>query len=355
MTLESVKDSSIDVRKGAKPKSEIIPITFCEVRKENIQRYFFGSYFKYTFALILTTIVSLLISIAIGFFKIYEQANYYCLIVLISLLIIMRFGSMASSYKRVNIVFSLSFSVFYTLASWFILSKYSLGAYDIRPIIFSVTDTSKTLINICISIFIGFLAHSLSYPMLKNFQSYSKIANIRTPINLYSFCFEAIKSINGFPMRMLKFIYIMCPWFSIIFFFIRNYTQSKNFDILYDSLYLGIIFAISFYKLFYVKNEIRLIINDSFEAYRNYETKRTIKSGKKAVISFYQTERMIMIYATSLVIGPSINIIMALMYVSSFFMSGVAQSIGRVLPLFIVLCTDFIMSSSKLLPITLTQ
>ena len=346
-----IKTSSISNRPNSKnTNNNPIIAHLAEIKETSFEKYYFSNYFSYLFPIFLSTIISIIISLPFGKLGLNEIINPFTYIGFFSFFIFLYLGSYISFNSNKNRKFALYFSIFNSFIFYFFLSNFNLGSFDIRIILNSFLNLPKYLINIIISIFLGIFSFSLSFSILKNLHSYTTMNTPNLEINKWKLCYDNLKKIQGFPKKILSLIYTFNPTSSILFF-ILIYFYPK-FEFIFEILFIIYHFLISIIKIYYLKSEMQLLINESLRPFNKFFISKQYDDGKIALNTFFKTEKLLMIYATSLLINPLIVLLMIMIYISSFIMNDIFNIINRIFPLFILFCSDIIFGFIKIIPLS---
>ena len=348
-TKELSNRLSVGSRPNSKNKAEPLEIPVTMITKDKVSKLPFYSYFKAQWSCFLAGIISMFICIPFGVLGLTKQANLFCIIGIISIFIIMRFAGMTASNSLKVRKFSLFYALTLSILFYIILSNCSLYSIDPRPIILSEFNIEPRIVNIALSFSFSYIVYSLCFPLLKQVHVVHSIKTLSMSVAKWEICLKVFKEVNGIKRDLIVGFHSIIPIPTIVFIICRKFLlRFFDNDLVLDIIYLTIEALIAVIYLWLNKIQLRIILTDVYELLTEFEKDRSYEKSKAFQVALNRSISMIPTYLMALAAYPMLILLNVALYAISFFMSGLAMEISRIVPLFIIAAMEVIMSTNKL-------
>ena len=348
-TQDLSNELSVGDRPGSKNKPKPLTIPVGSISADAARKFPNFSTFSSLWSFFLAGLISMLFCIPFGAMHLSESANMFCPLAIVAIFIVLRFAGMTSSNSERNRKFSFYYSIILSTIFYMIISKTSLYSIDPRPIVYANFNFSKWTIDAVFAFFMMYILYSLCYPMLKNMHVVHSIKNLTLNIAKWDICTRVFQEVMGIKRDLIVGMYNLMPVTAILFVFMRIFLL-KYID---NDLYLDIPFVIveciyAFIYLWLCKLKLRIILTDPYKYLTTFEGKRSNENAKIFTQALNKSLDLIPTYLIALSAYPMVILLCSGLYGISFFMSGLACEISRIVPLFIITSAEIIMSTSKI-------
>ena len=307
----------------------------------------FFNHLKYFLSIIISCFISTIIFAPICYF-IGKNNGFTILAIIcyITLLIVCLFASTTASAIRNNRKNSIIYAIIILIISYFIITKLPLDSLDIRIAINTYCDINPKLLNIFISLFIGFVCYSFSNTALRYFEVFRVATQIERDVGRWRPCFNTFKYF-GSKREMLITLYTMNPITTVVLFFGRRFVLQYDHDTLFDFIYLTIQMFVATFHMNNIKPFLQMLVNDTYRYLTYFEQERSKENGE---LFYKELNKQLMLLASNsiaLIAYSAVIFICALMYIVSLFMSGAFCVFTRVFSLFFIATIDILISCNK--------
>lgn len=345
-TDETVKEYSIAAKQAKnldnQPKMKV---SVSYILKENVSKLpLFG-----TVNVLIAIIISTIVSVSVPCIFRLDTINDSIYLSIVSIIIILYFGASTASNshlnRKVGLIFALVFAIIFDIC----LTYFELGPFDIRPIFLSYFSLPKWLINIVASFIAAYIAYSFYYPCLKFHQIYIAFTSPNRNIITWGICTQQYEVYGYFSRQVYNFIHRLNPFLTLVFLVSRWYAvEYPHMDLYADIAYLSLQLLISIFLILKTKSGLKIILNDPYKYLTEFDQTRKFEHGKRFQNALNRALELLPTYAVALLSYPVLIILCCFIYGVSYLMSGPAQEFARVLPLFVVGVSDFVIACSKI-------
>ena len=284
-----------------------------------------------------------------------NQLNLFSYGELLVLILLVRIGISASFNRKMHRRFAIGYGVLMSALCFLFLEKVNLGVFEFRNAVLDLIKIQPMLLNVVASICIGFIAYSLSTPMLYELFAYQKLTSVKENIPQFEFAYKIYAEAQKFVRKVSVIAFRSTPFIPLILLFPLKYLTGYNMDTYFTIGFVGFELILAILKLKCIHTNVQILTFDALKSVSIFDSKRSFKSGQNAQAHLQRSLLMIPVSGISLSIHPMLMILMSCSYISSFFMNGITQELTQRISLFMMLSFDFILSGYRLFYIFLSD
>ncbi|KAH0790300.1 hypothetical protein GPJ56_005873 [Histomonas meleagridis] len=337
-------------KKSKSVRNDLVEYYLHSMTQQLLEGLPYLSDFQYLWTTFLTGVGSEIACLVLGLLPIKSlgsQINMFYYGMIVIFIILIRFGISTSFNRRLHRRFAVGYSVIVAIIIFFLLRQFSFGIFEFRPILLSIWDVPPIFLDIFTSILVGFIAYSLSTPMLYELFIERQITNVRRNIPQFQFAIEIYLKAQKY-VRKIVVSTSRSTVLPFLILFLMQYLYKFGFDTYLTIAYVVSSIVISIMNLKCVHTNVQLLTFTSLHSVAEFDEKRSFNSGRNAQASLQRSLLMIPVSAMSLSMYPMMKIVLAMTYTTSFVMKGVVKELARRTSLFAMMITDLVMAGNKI-------